>query len=194
VKCIVETCEREQERDGLCMQHWRRNADDRLIYENGALYDTCANGHLWTAENTRWEASGVGGRRRRCRMCGKDKQLRKAARDAEVVETPPPYIPDSEAMRQAVVRFERAISEIDPKCKGQEDVYRDWELKDAPTQSEARELCAGCPLLKMCGNYAASMRPGWGIWGGVTWVYGKPLTRQQRALLVEQERIEEYSG
>jgi hypothetical protein len=42
-----------------------------------------------------------------------------------------------------------------------------------PSAFEARLLCAGCPLLEMCDEFAARNREDFGIWGGKRYVGGK---------------------
>lgn len=40
--------------------------------------------------------------------------------------------------------------------------------RDEPTQAAARAVCAGCPVMAVCREYALA-RPGLkGIWGGLT--------------------------
>jgi hypothetical protein len=42
-----------------------------------------------------------------------------------------------------------------------------------PSAFEARLLCAGCPLLEMCGEFAGRNKEDFGIWGGKRYVGGK---------------------
>lgn len=44
-----------------------------------------------------------------------------------------------------------------------------------PTRSEARALCAGCPLFDLCGAFARAEKPDYGIWGGVRWQNGRAV-------------------
>lgn len=60
--------------------------------------------------------------------------------------------------------------------------YRDpdafSEFVKAPTQAEAREKCAPCPVLELCNEYAwatrMQRRDGFLIYGGVAWRATKP--------------------
>lgn len=42
-----------------------------------------------------------------------------------------------------------------------------------PTTEQAAAMCAGCPLLAMCNEFAEREKPDWGIHGGRIWIGGK---------------------
>lgn len=42
-----------------------------------------------------------------------------------------------------------------------------------PTAFEARILCSGCPVLELCGKFAAQNKEDFGVWGGKRYVGGK---------------------
>lgn len=49
-----------------------------------------------------------------------------------------------------------------PNCEDREDEFIDNVAPDA----DAEAMCAGCPLLQLCRNYAELATPAVGIWGG----------------------------
>lgn len=57
------------------------------------------------------------------------------------------------------------------KCFGRENEFVMYET--APTAEQAEAMCKGCPLLKLCDEYARVSKQSWGIWGGHVWRYGK---------------------
>lgn len=48
-----------------------------------------------------------------------------------------------------------------------------WTSDELPTDREAQIMCAGCPLMDICREYAETAHPAWGTWGGK--VYGRNL-------------------
>lgn len=42
-----------------------------------------------------------------------------------------------------------------------------------PTAFEARQMCAPCPLLELCGKFAAQNKEAAGVWGGMRFIDGK---------------------
>lgn len=44
---------------------------------------------------------------------------------------------------------------------------------DLPTDREAQMLCAPCPIMQQCREYAELKHPSYGVWGGK--VYGRKL-------------------
>ncbi len=51
--------------------------------------------------------------------------------------------------------------------------WTDYDEDKPPSSNEAREMCAGCPLLAQCGAAAIAMRPYHGVWAGMVFVDGK---------------------
>jgi len=47
------------------------------------------------------------------------------------------------------------------------DDYWSYTEQEDLTVDEAEELCYGCPLLKLCYDYAVADDISWGVWGGV---------------------------
>jgi hypothetical protein len=166
VKCGVLECENLQESRGMCIQHIRRFIQ-KLVYENedGVLVDHCQNDHELAGDNVRWEPSGAGSKRRRCRACLRARGRNQARTKLAQVEPPEPFRPDDEELSQAISDFEEAKAAVDAKCRDNPGPYMDWEKP--PTPAEARALCAGCPLLQACGNYRIAAQEWHGIWGGV---------------------------
>lgn len=60
---------------------------------------------------------------------------------------------------------ERAAEE-GSKCLDDPDPWLEYEPEQQPTREEAAALCAGCPLLALCDQYATVARPAHGVWGG----------------------------
>lgn len=73
---------------------------------------------------------------------------------------------------QAILR-QASTNEWKPKCKGNPGPYMDYG--EPPTFDEAEELCAGCPLLSMCFEYALATKQPIGVWGGFVFEDGKPM-------------------
>lgn len=67
-----------------------------------------------------------------------------------------------------------AMTGVEP-CSGDPDRFAvgSEENDTLPTDRDAALMCAPCPLLKMCGEYAEKKHMAWGVWGGK--VYGRKL-------------------
>ena len=66
---------------------------------------------------------------------------------------------------------------FDPTLVGQDGVLNDsvtdiyvenWSKKNQVSEEQAAELCAGCPVLDLCRDYAIAAKEPFGIWGGTT--------------------------
>ena len=60
-------------------------------------------------------------------------------------------------------------------CVGRTEEFSGDEL---PSDREAALLCAGCPLAKICAQYAEVAHPAWGVLGGK--VYGRNLAEAMK--------------
>jgi hypothetical protein len=58
-----------------------------------------------------------------------------------------------------------------PDCVDRPEEFIDYTQQ--PTAEEAEMSCAACPMRELCDQFAQVERPGWGIWGGKRWRYGK---------------------
>ena len=62
-------------------------------------------------------------------------------------------------------------------CAGKSELYTNYDdprnLMDTPSDEEAELMCAGCPLLALCRDYADKAHPAFGVYGGV--IYGRSL-------------------
>lgn len=176
ILCTVAECPNLQDDSrGFCSQHLKRWLQGQ-VYENdeGILVDHCIKHHELTGDNVRWESSGKKGKkRRRCRECLREKAQRQARNALPVWEPPLPYRPSDETLTQAIRDFEEAQENVDAKCKDKPEQWTDWE--EPPTREQAVTLCAGCPLLRACGNYAISAQEQHGVWGGFVLHEGKRL-------------------
>lgn len=56
-------------------------------------------------------------------------------------------------------------------CHGREAEFADRE--DVPSVQWSDSACDGCPLRKLCREYADATRPSWGQYGGKFFVYGR---------------------
>lgn len=63
---------------------------------------------------------------------------------------------------------------LKPKCEGKWRWYSDFKPAQRPSPEGAERLCAGCPLLRECRDFAHQMAPGiaYGVYGGQTWIDG----------------------
>lgn len=152
--------------------------------------DRCSNGHEWTPANTRWESSGRGKhRRRRCRQCLRDKAARRVVDyDYATANAIPDRIRFAHpAKSRAVLKeFEAAQQHVKANCggTGKGNPWTDgWEDEDGelqphliPSPEFAQKLCAGCPLLDICGKSGRITLPEIGIWGGDVWIRGEIYT------------------
>lgn len=62
--------------------------------------------------------------------------------------------------------------EPQPFCLDKPERFADYGYP-LPSRDEADDACLDCPLMQLCLQNARHMRPKWGIWGGVVWVYGR---------------------
>lgn len=58
----------------------------------------------------------------------------------------------------------------DPRPTRDEDTDGRYAM---PSREHAKQMCAPCPLLELCKDYAHLDRPDFGIWGGQRWLGGK---------------------
>ena len=80
--------------------------------------------------------------------------------------------------RQAWHEFRAALRDgaaqeppVLPRCNGREAEYVDYD--EPPTAGRAQIRCTGCPFLEKCRTYSDLEKPGWGIYGGNSWVDGR---------------------
>jgi hypothetical protein len=185
--CEVELCTKEATFSGLCMLHRKKAVSGELEFDDdGTIWDTCSKGHRWTEANTHWESNSKGGKRRRCRICLAVKAQRK--RDEEpVVMAPNPVRPKNKAMTEAMASFDAAQANTKTKCAGKYEQWTDYTAENAPTDSQARAMCDGCPFLMACANNAAAIEPYWGVWGGAVWYAGSKLYNREEMINAETE-------
>lgn len=168
ITCTVAECDNLVESRRVCGHHLRRIISGNVTFdpEYGAVVDHCNEGHALVGDNVRWESSGrKGKRRRRCRACLRLRAQRQGRESGAVAMPPDPYRPEDTVLTNAIDDFTLAQTLIDGKCKGAPSLYMDWT--SAPSASEAQDLCAGCPLLQACANYAIAAQEQHGVWGGV---------------------------
>lgn len=177
-QCEVEHCGRIANLGAFCLFHRRKDIAGQLEYADGVIYDLCAQGHRWIPENTHWESDSKGGKRRRCKQCLRDKAARK--RDEEpVVMAPEPVRLENPVYAGAFDNFQKAQNHVDALCRDKNEKWMDYDAAHIPTPIEAALMCNNCPMLALCANSAVAqnkddeMAPGWGVWGGEVWVYGK---------------------
>lgn len=66
-------------------------------------------------------------------------------------------------------------------CDGRPEEFCDYE-GERPTARRAQELCAGCPLINLCLEFATVTKIAWGVYGGVVWEHGKQVPAVDHAL------------
>lgn len=91
------------------------------------------------------------------------------------------YLKPRKGSEEALEKLQQAVTEdnmlqhAERNCAGQADRYINYDNPDnlftRPTVKEAELMCLGCPLFKLCEEYADAAKPEWGVWAGK--VYGK---------------------
>lgn len=191
-QCEVEHCGRVANLGGLCLLHRRKDVAGQLEYDNGLIWDTCSQHHRWTLENTHIESDSKGGKRRRCKQCLRDKAARKREEEP-VVLTPQPVRLADPIYAGAFDAFDEAQNHVEALCKNKEEQWTDYTAANMPTAIQAALMCDGCPMLKACANSALAqnkdddMMPGWGVWGGERWVYGRKYEDSMVGILHEDD-------
>lgn len=180
-QCEVQMCTTEAAFDGLCAFHRKKEIAGQLdTDERGLLWDTCSKGHRWTPENTHYESNSKGGKRRRCKLCLALKAERKKD-EAQGAVPPAPVRPKNERMARVIQSFDKAQVKIKGNCHGKYEQWTDYTLETMPSAGAAKAMCEGCPLLQACANNADQTQPGWGIWAGERWYYGRKWEPSMRA-------------
>jgi hypothetical protein len=67
----------------------------------------------------------------------------------------------------------KALEDVTVPCAGDPLFTMDSPTKDA--QEFMASLCAACPVLELCGTYAATAKPAAGFWAGK--LRGKPRAK-----------------
>lgn len=180
--CVVEMCDKPVVLGEFCTLHRKKDLQDALEFDDdGTIWDTCSRHHRWTPANTHWEPTPSGGKRRRCRKCLAEKAARKAA-EPVIPEAPGPVQPRTELERKALLLQGQMNAREKAPCAGRWEEFTDYTAANMPTAEEAAELCDGCPFLRACANNAQASAAGWGIWGGVRWLYGEPYDETKGGL------------
>lgn len=189
--CMVELCEKPIEKGGLCVQHRRKYVKGELQVDlsEHKIWDTCARRHRWTLANIHWESvPGKTAKRRRCRKCLALKAARRRRSARNEIMPPAPVNPENEEMSRAIEELSLALEEGKAFCKDSTE-WTDYSAEEAPSDEDARKMCAGCPFFEACANGAVAQLPGWGVWAGEVWYMGLPLTNEaRRADMVANEK------
>lgn len=191
--CEVEHCGRIANLGGLCLLHRRKDIAGQLEYDDdNRIWDTCAQGHRWTLENTHIESDSKGGKRRRCKQCLRDKAQRKREEEPVILPPQPVRLADP-VFAGAFGLFDKVQNHVDGLCRDKSEQWMDYDAAHIPTSTEATLMCNDCPLLAACANSALAqnkddeMSPGWGVWGGEVWVYGKKYDEGGKELIHEDD-------
>ena len=133
----------------------------------------CSKGHEFTEENTftrTYDGARV------CRECRKQYAREKYQRKKELNNG----VARQRKVKQVLIEYENtlsddaidkwnklqvAIDKVDPLCKDRPDAYVDYT--DSISEDEAEQMCHGCPLIKLCYDYAVAAEVNQGIWGGI---------------------------
>lgn len=115
-------------------------------------------------------------------------RARKQQRHRDRVKALLPEPAESRTKKEVIAEFnymlnQAKVNDWKPKCEGQPERYVLYEA--TPTPEYAEELCEGCPMLRLCLEKATVNHEGWGVWGGVPFVDGKPFTRSARQVRME---------
>jgi hypothetical protein len=140
----------------------------------------CSKGHEFTDENTFIRAHD---KARVCRECRKQYarekyQRTKAANNGVAVQKKqkPKVIdygdlyPMADNVRPLWYNLQVGLKDNSTPClEASDDAIEIYSgrLSHLVDQDEAEMLCAGCPLLKQCYDYAVAADEPWGIWGGI---------------------------
>lgn len=138
----------------------------------------CSKGHEFTEENTFIRAYDNA---RVCRECRKQYAREKYQRnklknggvarpkkDKPQVFEIPEYLELTQEANVKWIDLQKSLKEYtmnDVPCM--QDAYYHIEHPENVDQDKAEELCAGCPLLKKCYDFAVVSNQEWGIWGGI---------------------------
>lgn len=177
ITCAVAECDNLVESRRVCGHHLRRIISGNVTYDVdlGTVVDHCNEGHALVGDNVRWESSGrKGKRRRRCRACLRLRAQRQSRDAGGLADPPSPYRPEDLVLTNAIDEFSHALTLLDAKCKGAPSLYMDWV--SPPSATEAKAMCAGCPFLQACANYAVAAQEQHGVWGGEVIHDGVKLT------------------
>lgn len=63
-------------------------------------------------------------------------------------------------------KYALKFSKERPNCEGREAEFSDFLWEDRPTPEQAQEMCKGCPMFKLCEDYAAAQQITWTVMGG----------------------------
>jgi len=64
--------------------------------------------------------------------------------------------------REAWRKFNEALSVTHVPCEDNPDKW----TGEPVTEGRAKMLCANCPLIDLCDDYATKAKETWGVWGG----------------------------
>lgn len=57
-------------------------------------------------------------------------------------------------------------------CLRKPEIYVDYDEGHTPSEAAARDMCYGCPVLKLCLSYAEASGATHGVWGGKVFTDG----------------------
>ena len=138
----------------------------------------CSKGHEFTEENTFIRAYDNA---RVCRECRKQYAREKYQRNKlknggvarpkkdkpQVIEIPESVLLVDKAQQSwyALSEALKDLSVRDVPCV--QEPYYHIDFPEDVSEDRAEELCAGCPLLKQCYDFAVESKQEWGVWGGI---------------------------
>lgn len=151
---------------------WEEAADHNPWGKKRKRGTHCSKGHEFTPENTFTRAYD---KARVCRECRKQYAREKYQRKKELTGTS-----RTKKIRQVIIEYENTLSKDaiakwhelqeamefnTPKCAGNTGDYADQQM---PIDEDAAEqMCHGCPLIKLCYDYAVAAEVNQGVWGGI---------------------------
>ncbi len=64
-------------------------------------------------------------------------------------------------------RLQRSLERSEPNCAGDPRFVADRTELDSEDVGDMREICAACPLFRLCSAYQKLDKPRGGFWAGV---------------------------
>lgn len=135
----------------------------------------CSKGHEFTEENTFIRPLDNA---RVCRQCRKEyakmKYKEKKAQNNGVARVKKEKIqvfelsesiPVLDKAEEAWYALQEGLAQTKTPCAGKADEYADHSILSSA--DEAEEMCYGCPLIKLCYDFAVLNEVNAGIWGGI---------------------------
>lgn len=90
----------------------------------------------------------------------------------------PEYLYLTAEQAEAEEAFTEAWAEDPGNCADNPGPWADYPHHNPPGKLESRYMCSGCPLLKVCDDYAKVLKPTHGVWAGKLYGFRTPDKRE----------------